>query len=416
MPDSILRPSSLRVRLMWAFFLLTSLMLVVQSIALFSVGEEQEEDLIDGVLNTGLDSVTIHRNAPVSVALGQRMSFFHAPIGEIPAGLPESIARLPVGNHEWFIGKSEYHVGVRDYEGERFYLLYDETEHEERLSFLRWVLISGGVALSLLSLGLGHWFSRALLRQLEQLAMRLNGEDAGQLNRPGLDREVAVLARALDDYRVRNARLLAREREFTANVSHELRTPLSRIRTSAELLADGIDDGQRAQRIILAVDDLEQRLKGLLLLARSTAAPEIQVVALHGLVDGLLEPYRAMCQSRSVVLENRVTPQDCVDADPALLSLLLDNLLRNAVRYTESGAISVGFEDGWLVLTDTGIGIPEVQQAKVFERHFRVSGTQDGAGLGLAIVREITECCNWRCELHSQVGKGTEVCVQLRKH
>lgn len=403
---------SLRRRLAWAFFLLTTFALMVLIVALFVIGEEQESDLIDEVMNSTLDSVIVRQIDPERGILGGNLSLYRAPIGSVPVGVPAPVAALPAGLHEWLADNTEYHIGIREHNGERLYLFYDETGYSRRLAWLYWSLAIGGVALSLLSLWLGYWIARKLLHQFEQLAAGLNDGEC-LLARPEQDREVALLAQALDDYRAHNAELIASEREFTANVSHELRTPLTRIRTSAELLAEGGGDSRRAQRIVLAVDDLERRLKGLLFLARGAAVPEVGKVALQPLIDGLLAPYRENCEARGILLENRVEPQATVEVDPDLLALLFDNLLRNAVNYTEAGSIRVGFENGWLVLRDTGIGIPEDLQARVFERHFRIEGMRDGSGLGLAIVREIAARCGWRCELKSRPGEGTEIRLRL---
>lgn len=404
---------SLRKRLMWAFTVMTTLAVIVQAVALFAASEEQEEDLIDEVVNTALDGVISQQVDHPGVPLPPHLTMYRAPIGTAPAGLPPPLLKLRAGNHEWFKGDTEYHVGIREHAGERFYLLYDTTEHEERLSYLLWALVIGAVIVSLLSMWLGYWISGALVRQLEQLAAGLAGDETHLLSTPQQDREVALLAMALDDYRAHNAALIAREREFTANVSHELRTPLTSIRTSAELLAEGITDGNRAQRIVLAVDELERRLKGLLFLARGNANAELTQVALHVLVERLTEPYRDGCKAKGVALENQVAPDTLIQADPTLLSLLLDNLLRNAVSYTAAGKISVRFHEGWLAVCDTGVGIPNDKLAQVFERHFRISNLPDGMGLGLSIVREITQRCGWLCELHSELGVGTEVRIRL---
>ncbi|MBS1197587.1 MAG: histidine kinase [Proteobacteria bacterium] len=413
MPDALSHRRSLRKRLMWAFTILTACALVIQATALYLVNEEQEEDLIDEVVSTALDNIIARPIDQAHVILGQHLSLYHAPIGTLPSELPEPLAKLPIGKHEWFAKGTEFHVGIRDHNGERFYLLYDATDHEERLAWLLWALIAGVGIISLLSLWLGHWISKVLMRQLEQLAANLAADDQKLLAQPEQDREVALLAKALDDYRTRNTALIAREREFSANVSHELRTPLTRIRTGAELLVAGINDGSRAQRIVLAVDEMERRLKGLLFLARGSVRPEFQSLPLRDLVDNLAEHYREDCESRGVALENKISPEVKLETDPALLSLLVDNLLRNAVKFTDSGSISIAFEDGCLIVRDTGIGIPEGLQKQVFERHFRGDGTQDGAGLGLDIVREISERCGWRCELSSNSGQGTEVRVHL---
>lgn len=417
MPESqpFSKRQSLRRRLMWAFTLLCTLALLIQAVALFAASEEQEEDLIDEVVNTALDGIT--RSAPehAAEALPRHLTLYHAPIGTIPAGLPAALQHFSSGNREWFDATgTEYHVGVRDHAGERYYLLYDSTEHEERLAYLAWALVCGVVVVSLLALWLGNWLAAILLRQLETLAQRLDKEDPQPLVNAGQDREVALLAAALDDYRQRNAALIAREREFTANVSHELRTPLTRIRTSAELLQESGGDRARATRIVLAVDELEKRLQGLLFLARGTQPAVAAMLDLHALVESQLEHYRDDCKSRGVQLENLVAATTRLQADGALLSLLLDNLLRNAVRYTQAGKIAVGFDAGWLSVRDTGIGIPADKLAHVFERHFRASDLPDGMGLGLAIVRAVAERCDWQYALHSEPGVGTEVRVCLQ--
>lgn len=404
---------SLRARLVWAFFLLTTFVLIVLIGALFAIGEAQEADLIDEVIDSALDSVVVQGMSSQRGVLGENLTVYRAPVGSVPAGVPAPVAALPVGLHEWVTGGTEYHIGIREHNGERLYLFYDETGYARRMAWLYWSLGIGGVLLSLLSLTLGYRIARSLLRQFEHLTTGLSEGD-GPLARPDQDREVALLARALDDYRARNAALIAREREFTANVSHELRTPLTRIRTSAELLAEGVhDDGSRAQRIVLAVDELERRLKGLLFLARGDAAPPLRALELRPFVDGLLEPYRDGCQARGIALDNRIPAQATVDVAPDLLALLLDNLLRNAVQYTGSGSIVTTFDDGWLAVRDTGIGIPADQQQQVFERHFRAGNLGDGSGLGLAIVREVAARCGWRCEIDSDLGKGTVVRVRL---
>ncbi|TJZ78814.1 sensor histidine kinase [Chitiniphilus eburneus] len=406
LPTSPARRRSLRWRLAWTFTLLTILVVMAQALALFLSSEEQEEELIDEVVNTALDGV-IGPHAR-DVPLPSHLSLYHAPLGTLPRGLPAGMETLALGNHEWFIGGVEYHVGVRDGSGERYYLLYDTREHEERLERLLTALVVGVAVLSAMALWLGQWLADTQLRQLKGLAARVARDDAAPFTEPEQDEEVASLALALDDYRARNAALIAREREFTANVSHELRTPLTRIRTSAELLAETTPDRERAQRIVLAVDELERRLRGLLFLARGNTPLRLETVALYPLVESLAEQYRDACTRQGLSLLNLVHPEASVEADPAVLSLILDNLLSNAVRYAGAGQISIHTGAGWVAVRDTGVGIPADQLAQVFERHYRISDLPDGSGLGLSIVRQLAERCGWRCELSSEPGTGTE--------
>ncbi|GAA5783909.1 sensor histidine kinase [Chitiniphilus shinanonensis] len=400
---------SLRWRLAWTFTLLTILAVVAQAVALFLSSEEQEEELIDEVVNTALDGVTGSHGR--ETMLPPHLSLFHAPAGHRPPGLPEGMERLALGNHEWFIQGIEYHVGVRDDAGERYYLMYDTRLHEERLERLLIALVIGVLVLSAMALWLGQWLADAQLGQLRRLAQRVAEDDPAPFTEAEQDEEVARLALALDDYRARNTVLIEREREFTANVSHELRTPLTRIRTSAELLAEQDGARERAQRIVLAVDELERRLRGLLFLARGTTPLAVETVALWPLVESLFEQYREACASQGIPLLNLVQADAAVRADQAVLSLVLDNLLSNAVRYAGTGEIRVEAGPGWVAVRDTGVGIPTDQLTQVFERHYRLSNLPDGMGLGLSIVRQLIERCGWRCEASSEPGVGTEIRV-----
>lgn len=163
---------------------------------------------------------------------------------------------------------------MRDHAGERFWLLYNTTEHlEERLAYLAWALVCGVVVVSLLALWLGNRLAAILLRQLEALAQRLDRRSAASLVR--LARIASCLAghAALDDYRQRKHRLIAREREFTA-MSATSCVPRSRAfapvpsccrRKVAAIVAAGAD---RAQQWT----SWRKRLQGLLFLARGTRA------------------------------------------------------------------------------------------------------------------------------------------------
>jgi signal transduction histidine kinase len=399
---------SLRWRLAWTFTLLSTFAVLIQAIALFVSTDEQEEDLTDEVVNATLDSYLrqdAHGAAPEFQLSSPRMKLYRGPVGTVPTGLPARLTNLPPGNHEWFIGEVEYHVGIRDVGRERVYLMYDVRDHEARLDQLQWNLLIGLLVLSLISLSLGYWLAGRLLFQLEKMTRSLQRDDFTPLNEPGLDREVALLAGALDAYRRRNRELLAREREFTANVSHELRTPLTRIRTSAELLGeDSTLSGrskERAARIVGAVDALEAKLRGLLFLGREMTIDEKRPLELKRQVEVSAAPFRAACEAAGVVLRIDVPDDVIIDADASLLQLLLDNLIGNAVRYTPSGCIDIVCLDGELRIEDTGVGIRPEDLAHVFDRHYRASDVPGGMGIGLSIVKRVCDAHGWTCGIES---------------
>ena len=405
---------SLRWRLAWTFTLLSTFAVLIQAVALFVSTEEQEEDMINEVVNATLDNQLRQPGAPLDAAdlptAPLRMKFSRLAHGQRPPDLPAQYATMPAGIHEWYAGDTEYHVGIRDSGDERLYLMYDASEHEERLEQLRWKLIMGLALLSLASLWLGYWLAGRVLHQLENITRRLQRNDETALNEPGLDREVALLAEALDRYRYRNRELLEREREFTANVSHELRTPLTRVRTSAELMAEDPAlperSKERAGRIVAAADAMESRLRGLLFLARELALDQRKPLDLKQYVDAAVAPLRKACEAQGVHIEVNIPGHTMVDADPSLLQLLLDNLIGNAARYTTRGRIDIGFADAALTVSDTGPGIAREHIARVFERHYRASDAPGGMGLGLSIVKRVCDAHGWSCEIDSVATEG----------
>jgi signal transduction histidine kinase len=400
--------NSLRWRLAWSLALLSTLAVLIQAVALFVTTEEQEEDMIDEVVNAALDhylSNPDRGDSPVLASYSDRMRLYRHGSGQAPAPLPAEFASKPVGNHEWYVGDTEFHVGIREVRGERYYLLYDVSEHDARLARLGWQLFGGILLLGVTSLLLGYWLAGRLLYQLQKITDRLQNDDSASLHEPDLDREVGLLARALDDYRQRNQELLAREREFTANVSHELRTPLTRVRTSAELLMEDptLDERirQRFARVVSAADDMEGRLRGLLFLARELALDKRASLNLRQRVEASVAQFAPACAAAGVRLEVQVPADAMVDADASLLGLLLDNLISNAVRYTSHGSITINFHDGALTVADTGSGIAPEHLAHVFDRHYRASEIPGGMGLGLSIVERICHAHGWQCRIDS---------------
>jgi signal transduction histidine kinase len=220
--------------------------------------------------------------------------------------------------------------------------------------------------------------------------------------------------------------------DFVATVSHELRTPITSIIGYVELLLDGavgeLPPGQLAlververnsNRLLLLVEDLLTLSQIESSRLTITAVP----VDLRAVVSAAVEGVGRMLGTRSldVVVE---LPGDPVDqtADPAQLERMLVNLLTNAVKFTPDGGrvtvrLDVEDEVSTLVVTDTGVGIPEAEQARLCSRFFRSSTATEqavpGVGLGLTIVRAIVALHGGTVEIESGTGRGTTATVRL---
>ncbi len=213
-------------------------------------------------------------------------------------------------------------------------------------------------------------------------------------------------------------------REFSANVSHELKTPLTSISGFAELMSQGIVDPEHVQEFSKDIYKESQRLMALiddiLKLSRLDETEDLphpmEPIDLYALTSEVLTSLKhsAEQQNISLILTGEATT---VQGIPTLLNEMVYNLCDNAIKYNvPGGRVEVTVTPApqpRLVVRDTGIGIPEDQQKRVFERFYRVdkSHSKDigGTGLGLSIVKHGAQLHNAEMELNSELGNGTEI-------
>jgi two-component system, OmpR family, phosphate regulon sensor histidine kinase PhoR len=214
-------------------------------------------------------------------------------------------------------------------------------------------------------------------------------------------------------------------RDFVANVSHEFKTPLTAIQGFAETLLSGaLDDKANRKRFVEIIREHARRLArltdDLLKLSRIEAGRlelEFRPIRVEALVNGCLETTRLKAESRGlkihVDLQQNSPP---VRGDGAQLGEVLQNLLDNAVQYTPSGGqidVKARANSHEVVFTviDSGIGIPESDLERIFERFYRVDAARSreagGTGLGLAIARHIVDAHSGRIWVESAVGQGS---------
>lgn len=234
-------------------------------------------------------------------------------------------------------------------------------------------------------------------------------------------------------YDVTHLRKLEKMRQdFVTNVSHELRTPVTAIKGFAEtLLAGAKEDPEALDQFLGIIDKESNRLQAMIsdifYLARLEQG---QLEEHHDLVDvgGLAQDlavslYQALTsKGLTFQLVNQLTGP--VKGDRGRLYQVLNNLLTNAIRYTEPGGqigltLTEQADQVLLAVSDTGIGIPDHELERIFERFYRVnkgrSRQTGGSGLGLAIVSQLVETMGGQIEVSSQVGQGTTFTVYLPK-
>jgi two-component system phosphate regulon sensor histidine kinase PhoR len=215
-------------------------------------------------------------------------------------------------------------------------------------------------------------------------------------------------------------------RDFVANVSHELKTPLTAIQGFAEtLLAGAIDDPKNRVRFLEIILDHSRRLArltdDLLRLSKMDADRldlEVQRLGVTHFVESCVETAQRPAAEKdlriSVNLQERLPD---IAADRRRLAEVLQNLLDNAIQYTSPGGqvmLSASADRGEVKFTvsDTGIGIPQADQPRIFERFYRVDAARSrevgGTGLGLAIAKHLVEAHGGRIWVESEVGQGSQ--------
>ena len=216
-------------------------------------------------------------------------------------------------------------------------------------------------------------------------------------------------------------------RRFTADASHELRTPLAVLKLQAQsALSSGALDAQSAALVrsqLEEIDALKLMVEDLLTLSRLESGPaQRSPVDLADVVVETVEQFRPMAEAKGVDLEVLDLAAAPVEGERSELRRVLQNLLDNALKYTDRGGrVSVALErnDGSVRLwvRDTGAGIAASETERIFERFYRADPSRDrrtgGAGLGLAIVARIVEFHRGQVSVESDLGKGASFIVRL---
>ncbi len=223
-------------------------------------------------------------------------------------------------------------------------------------------------------------------------------------------------------------RLEAVRRDFVANASHELKTPAASIQAAAETIRTAShDDPAVIPRFAAQLEREAVRLSrivgDLLDLSRLESGSDLdEAVALDAVLRDEGERFDSSAAEAGVALSVSAERVPRVRGSARDLALLVRNLVDNAIRYTRPGGrvdVAIGSENGEVVLRirDTGIGIPQRELPRIFERFYRVDRARSretgGTGLGLSIVRHVVENHGGRIAVESELGRGTSFEVRL---
>jgi two-component system phosphate regulon sensor histidine kinase PhoR len=267
--------------------------------------------------------------------------------------------------------------------------------------------------------------TKSIVKPITQLGQSLDNIDKFKS-----DEELKPLVNALLQQKKKQKMLDKQKKQFTANVSHELKTPLTSIAGYAELIETGMAKPEdikpfagvirkQALRLVNLSEDIIQLSQ---LEESDDEDMSFESVNLYEIAQRCVEALNINAINKCVTLN--LTGEECyIRGKAQLVEELVYNLCDNAIRYNkENGNVTVTvspLEKGASVsVKDTGIGIPEKYQERIFERFFRVDKSRSkatgGTGLGLAIVKHITQLHDAKLEISSEEGKGTEIIVTFK--
>lgn len=242
---------------------------------------------------------------------------------------------------------------------------------------------------------------------------------------PLADEYILVLA----DDRSEISRTEAMRHDFVVNVSHELKTPVGAISLLAEAIDDAADDEEAVHRFAgrLGVESarLAALVQDIIELSRLQAKDTVragQPVDLNRIVNEAVDRSRLQADSRQIEIRVAGRVESRVHGDPDQLMTALRNLIDNAVRYSPDGTtVGVGLKSvrglAQVSVTDQGIGIPEEEQDRIFERFYRIDAARSrqtgGTGLGLSIVKHVISNHGGEVTVWSQPGRGSTFTVRL---
>ncbi len=219
-------------------------------------------------------------------------------------------------------------------------------------------------------------------------------------------------------------------KDFVANVSHEIKTPITAIKGFADTLLEGaLDDKENTVRFLQTIKSNSERINSLVDDLMTISRIELGVIKvektmidIEDVFENVLEIFKDKAAAKNLFLKISQEPElKQIDADRNRLLQILTNLVDNAVKFTETGGVTIGIDksDGktFLFVEDTGVGVPSKYVPRLGERFFRVdparSRKMGGTGLGLAIVKHLVKAHGWKMIIESVPGKGTKVRVFL---
>lgn len=295
----------------------------------------------------------------------------------------------------------------------------------------KWLILTIGI--SVLVAFIVYFVSQLILVPLKNILATIKKISEGQLHQRieiNGKNEYTEIADAINNMTEQLEQVESSRQEFVSNVSHELKTPLSSIKVLSEsiLLQEEMptemyreflqDINSEVDRMTNIVSDLLALVK----LDHREAALNIKETDINRMIQDVMKRLYPLAEKKNIELLYESNKDMSIEADEMKLSLAISNLIENGIKYTPDDGMVKVIIDGdhqnvFITVQDTGMGISEEEQSKVFKRFYRVDKTRDretgGTGLGLAITHSTVMLHNGSIKILSSEGDGATFIVRL---
>lgn len=350
--------------------------------------------------------------------------YFKVPVDDLSI-LPEQFRGYPDGRHELIGFEQAFHLLQKTDEKWLHVMVVDQSEFE-RIELLTIGLVLVTVLVILVA---SRIFSirvaRRLLLPIERLANEVEELRANVSSRVGIvghypNDQLGSLAQAFDAYALHVSDLILREQSFTNHISHELRTPLMIQQSATDLLLEdnalGATSRRQVEAIQQAVAQMNEQITEFLNIARAHEGTSLssRTATLSEAVRRQVNQWSGVAKQKGIELNFIDNSSDDIDVPEVMLGVVVNNVLRNAVTYTEHGDIDIVIEPQLLKVIDQGPGISFKNRNRLVNGESMTADETLGFGLGFSIVKRICDDQGWAFDLSENKPTGLIVTISLR--
>ena len=345
----------------------------------------------------------------------------------LPPVIQDNLPSAP-GFYEFSDLGNELVLHVTSEQNQTLYLIYYRGQVDALVMYYGLFPLLVVLTILYLTLWSVYRFSRRTISPFARLTNHINqidlNKDDFSLNLTELeianDGEVKPLIDAISQLGERLDSYITRERNFTRNASHELRTPLTVINVATDMMLIDTQSPEKSQRMLLKIkrasSDMESLIELFLMLAREDTGSTTRIeVNLNQLVSEQIDRMNFLTADKKVDIRLTEKAQLRVSASETVLTVMLGNLIRNAILYTDEGNIDITIDEQKISITDSGRGIPQSKLESIFEPFERVDMDDRvaGYGIGLTIVKRLCDRFGWHIQVSSLANQGTSFVISF---